>query len=84
MRRLLEDHHGQNVDLVDGLKVFVDGGFVLVRPDPDEPSYHVVASVGDEATAKRLVAEYLEKVRVAQGVNGHAETAAVVDTTPTV
>jgi mannose-1-phosphate guanylyltransferase / phosphomannomutase len=84
MRRLLEDHQGQNVDLVDGLKVFVDGGFVLVRPDPDEPSYQVVASVGDEATAQRLVAEYLEKVRAAEGVNGHAETAAVVDPTPTI
>jgi mannose-1-phosphate guanylyltransferase/phosphomannomutase len=84
MRRLLEDHQGQNIDLVDGLKVFVDGGFVLVRPDPDEPAYHVVASVGDEATARRLVAQYLDKVRAAQGHNGRTETAAVIDTTPTV
>ena len=70
MRRLLEDHVGRHVDLVDGLKVFVDGGFVLVRPDPDEPSYHVVASVADEATAQRLVSDYLDRVRAAQGGNG--------------
>ncbi len=80
MRRLLEDHDGRAVDLVDGLKVFVDGGFVLVRPDPDEPAYHVVASVGDEETGRRLVAEYLERVRMAQGSNGHASESSVLDT----
>src|ERR1017187_1679470 len=80
MRRLLEYSQGRDLDLVDGLKVFVDGGFVLVRPDPDEPAYHVVASVGDEATGRRLVSESLERVRVAQGTNGSGS--AVLDTTP--
>ncbi|MGH7722431.1 MAG: hypothetical protein ACRENL_06290, partial [Candidatus Dormibacteria bacterium] len=70
MRRLLEDHDGRQLDLVDGIKVFVEGGFVLVRPDPDEPAYHVVASVADETTGRRLVSEYLERVRAAQGGNG--------------
>ena len=80
MRRLLEDHDGRDLDLVDGLKVFVDGGFVLVRPDPDEPAYHVVASVRDEATGKRLVSEYLERVRAAQGGNG--QEAAAMEAAP--
>ncbi len=79
MRRLLADHNGRNLDLVDGIKVFVDGGFVLVRPDPDEPAYHIVASVNDEQTARRLVNEYLERVRIAMGANGQP-TGAVVDT----
>ena len=82
MRRLLEDHDGRDLDLVDGLKVFVDDGFVLVRPDPDEPAYHVVASVTDPATGRRLVDEYLERVRVAQEGTGHAGSAVVADTTP--
>jgi mannose-1-phosphate guanylyltransferase/phosphomannomutase len=81
MRRLLEEHEGRDVDLVDGIKVFVDGGFVLVRPDPDEPAYHVVASVGDAETGRRLVSEYLERVRVAQGTNGNGTS--VLDTAPT-
>jgi mannose-1-phosphate guanylyltransferase/phosphomannomutase len=79
MRRLLEEHQGRDLDLVDGLKVFVDGGFVLVRPDPDEPSYHVVASVDDPELAQRLVDEYLDRVRAAMGSNGQT-SAAVVDT----
>jgi mannose-1-phosphate guanylyltransferase/phosphomannomutase len=82
MRRLLEDHQGQRLDLVDGIKVFVDGGFVLVRPDPDEPAYHVVASVDDPATAQQLVNEYLEKVRAAQGGNGHRRQSGVTETAP--
>jgi mannose-1-phosphate guanylyltransferase/phosphomannomutase len=82
MRRLLEDHDGRQLDLVDGIKVFVDGGFVLVRPDPDEPAYHIVASVNDEATGKRLVGEYVERVRAAMGTNGQP-TGAVGDMAPT-
>jgi mannose-1-phosphate guanylyltransferase/phosphomannomutase len=81
MRRLLEEHEGRAVDLVDGIKVFVDGGFVLVRPDPDEPAYHVVASVGDAETGRRLVSEYLGRVRAAQGTNGNGNS--VLDTAPT-
>jgi mannose-1-phosphate guanylyltransferase/phosphomannomutase len=79
MRRLLEDHEGRELDLVDGIKVFVDGGFVLVRPDPDEPAYHVIASVEDPAQGRRLVDEYVERVRAAQGSNG-GTAASVVDT----
>jgi len=67
MRALLEDHRDQSVDLVDGIKVFVDDGFVLVRPDPDEPACHIVASVGDEARARSLLEEYTLRVREARG-----------------
>ena len=67
MRTLLEDHRDSNVDLVDGIKVFVDDGFVLVRPDPDEPACHIVASVGDEVRARELLDEYGRRVREARG-----------------
>lgn len=65
MRKLLEQHRGQLVDLVDGIKVFIDGGFVLVRPDPDEPAYHIVASTQDQKLGKQLIKEYTRKVREA-------------------
>jgi mannose-1-phosphate guanylyltransferase/phosphomannomutase len=70
MRILLDRHRTDSVDLVDGIKVYVDGGFVLVRPDPDEPSYHVVASVADAQRGRALVDEYLAEVREAEGTNG--------------
>ena len=83
MRILLDRHRTDSVDLVDGIKVYVDDGFVLVRPDPDEPAYHVVASVADPERGRQLVDEYLAQVREAEGTNGaHAalvETSAVAD-----
>jgi mannose-1-phosphate guanylyltransferase/phosphomannomutase len=72
MRMLLDSHRDRALDLVDGIKVFVDTGFVLVRPDPDEPAYHIVASVADEAEGRRLVSEYARLVREAQEVDGTA------------
>src|SRR5438105_4139232 len=70
MRVLLDTHREEAVDLVDGIKVFVDDGFVLVRPDPDEPAYHIVASVADEEHGRTLVAKYARLVRDAMQHNG--------------
>jgi len=70
MRVLLDSHRDSSVDLVDGIKVFVDDGFVLVRPDPDEPAYQIVASVADEGEGRSLVSEYARQVREAQESNG--------------
>jgi len=79
MRVLLDSHRDRALDLVDGIKVFVDDGFVLVRPDPDEPAYHIVASVADEAEGRRLVSEYARLVREAQQAAGTALAAAGSD-----
>ena len=67
MRVLLEEHRGRNIDLSDGIKVFVESGFVLVRPDPDAPAYHIVVSVSDEDAGRQLLEEYVSRVREAQG-----------------
>lgn len=37
MRRLLEVAKGQEVEMIDGVKVNSDNGWALVLPDPDEP-----------------------------------------------
>ena len=80
MRVLNERFAGRDVDLTDGIKVFVEGGWVLVQPDPDAPYYHVVVSVEDEAQGRSLLAEYAERVRAAQEVGGApVGTSSVVD-----
>jgi hypothetical protein len=53
MRRMVEGHRGDHLDLTDGLKVGVGGGWVLVLPDPDRPSYRVIASQENEEDAVR-------------------------------
>jgi len=80
MRVLLEQHHDALLDLADGIKVFVDGGWVLVQPDPDAPYYHIVVSVEDEELARSLLGSYAERVRAAQEEGGtRIATSSVVD-----
>jgi mannose-1-phosphate guanylyltransferase/phosphomannomutase len=63
MRLVMERHLRDRVDLTDGVKVFVDDGWVLVAPDADRPEYHVIASTTDAGHADRLVEEYSRLVR---------------------
>lgn len=65
MRTMVELHRDQPVDLADGIKVFVDGGWVLVLPDPDTPNYHIIASVEDGEKAKELAEHYSALVKAA-------------------
>ncbi len=68
MRTMVEMHRDQPVDLADGLKVFVNGGWVLVLPDPDKPSYHIIVSLDDGKQARQLADRYTALVKAA--VNG--------------
>lgn len=63
MRQMMERHLKDRVDLTDGVKVFVDGGWVLVVPDADRPEYYIIASTLDPARAQQLVDEYSQLVR---------------------
>jgi len=63
MRTMMETHMKDRVDLTDGVKVFVDGGWALVVPDADRPEYHIIASTLDPQKSERLVAEYSSLVR---------------------
>src|SRR3989449_3291291 len=63
MRTMMERHLKDRVDLTDGVKVFVDGGWVLVVPDADRPEYHIIASTLDPVRSQALVDEYSALVR---------------------
>jgi mannose-1-phosphate guanylyltransferase / phosphomannomutase len=63
MRTMMERHMRDRVDLTDGVKVFVEGGWVLVVPDADRPEYHIIASTLDPALSDRLAGEYSQLVR---------------------
>jgi mannose-1-phosphate guanylyltransferase/phosphomannomutase len=63
MRTMMEKHLKDRVDLTDGVKLFVEDGWVLVVPDADRPEYHVIASTLDPAHSESLVQEYSALVR---------------------
>jgi mannose-1-phosphate guanylyltransferase/phosphomannomutase len=77
MRILSERLKGRRLDLMDGIKIFEDGGWAQVLPDPDEPLVHLYAEGDTKEDAERLEAEYLELVEsiVAGGEEVPAEQA---------
>jgi mannose-1-phosphate guanylyltransferase/phosphomannomutase len=76
MRTMVELHRDASVDLADGIKVFVDGGWVLVLPDPDMPRYHIIVSMEDSDKARALADQYSVLVKSAVGDGGSASPAA--------
>ncbi|MDQ6746971.1 MAG: hypothetical protein M3010_02520, partial [Candidatus Dormibacteraeota bacterium] len=69
LRVLVEEHGGAELDLVDGVKIAVAGGYVLVVPDRDTPSYQVAVSHQDAAEAARLLEEYRLRVQAVGGAS---------------
>ena len=63
MRTLVEQTQGRDVQLIDGVKVFHDSGWVLVLPDPEEPVTHIWAEGDDSADARTLAQEYARRIR---------------------
>lgn len=63
MRGLVELVKDRAVELVDGVKVRHDDGWVLAVPDPEEPMTLVVAEGPTDAEAKRLAQEYARRIR---------------------
>jgi mannose-1-phosphate guanylyltransferase/phosphomannomutase len=49
--------------LVDGVKLIVDDGWVLVLPDPEQPLTHVWAEGATIADARSLAQQYARTIR---------------------
>ncbi len=64
MRTLMEQmvDEEREVLLVDGIKVRTLDGWVLVVPDPEEPSTHIWAEGDDWAASARLTEEYVDRL----------------------
>ncbi len=63
MRRLVEEVDDGRLELIDGIKVFLDDTtWILVLPDPDEPSLHLICEAEDDTRAARIIGEYTKKI----------------------
>jgi mannose-1-phosphate guanylyltransferase/phosphomannomutase len=67
MRVLNERFAGESIDLLDGIKVFEERGWMQALPDPDEPLIHIFAEGGTseqsaelEDEMRSLIADVLE------------------------
>jgi mannose-1-phosphate guanylyltransferase/phosphomannomutase len=62
MRSLME-MAARDVELVDGVKVRYDGGWMLALPDPEDPVTHIWAESSSDHDAKKLAQEYARRIR---------------------
>lgn len=60
MRKLITESKDKKRELIDGVRIFEDGGWVLVSPDRDKASFNIVAESVSREKASRLI-EYYKK-----------------------
>jgi mannose-1-phosphate guanylyltransferase/phosphomannomutase len=63
MREMVERNADRSLDLVDGVKVVLDDGWVLIVPDPEEPATLVSAEAATESEAVARAQEYARRIR---------------------
>jgi mannose-1-phosphate guanylyltransferase/phosphomannomutase len=63
MREMVERNDDRPLDLIDGVKVLLDNGWVLVVPDPEEPATLVTAEAPTESEAVARAQEYARRIR---------------------
>ncbi len=62
MRRLLDETHGENVELTEGIRIGRNGGWVLVLPDASDPIFNVYAEGDSSDGADRHVEELAHRI----------------------
>lgn len=63
MRNLIQENQNNNVELFEGVKIYHDGGWVLVLPDADEPVCTVYSEGNSSEHAQALSDMYVDKIR---------------------
>jgi mannose-1-phosphate guanylyltransferase/phosphomannomutase len=62
MRLLTEEVDAERAEFLDGIKVFGDDSWVLVKPDAQEPHFHVYAQSESREEAQRLIAAFRQRI----------------------
>ena len=77
MRVLTERLRDRDVDLLDGIKVFDERGWVQLLADPDEPIVHIYAEGATEEASIELESELravVEEIMQTEGAEATAGT----------
>jgi len=63
IKKIIQEHYGSKVEMIDGVKVYNDKGWVLVLPDADRPVCSVIGEGFSEEFAEELTNIYARKIR---------------------
>ncbi|MCE9559165.1 MAG: NTP transferase domain-containing protein [Armatimonadetes bacterium] len=66
MRLLTEKYGETDAELIDGIKVFRDGGWVLILPDSFEQIFHIHAESDTADESQAMVQEFVEEISALQ------------------
>ncbi len=62
MRKLALDYNDKRVDTLEGIKVMVEDGWVLINPSSDEPIFEIVAESSDRESATEVLHDFQNRV----------------------
>ncbi|MEM3594939.1 MAG: sugar phosphate nucleotidyltransferase, partial [Candidatus Jordarchaeaceae archaeon] len=63
MRRLLENAEGETFDTIDGIKIYFDRGWVLIRPSSDAPVFDIFVEAQTEPKAQEFIKTYKKEIQ---------------------
>lgn len=63
IRKLIEDHTDRPLELLEGVKVYLDNGWALVLPDAEEPVCRVFSEGFSQEIADSLTDMYADKIK---------------------
>lgn len=63
MRSLIEDNNSKSVDLIEGVKLNYENGWVLVLPDAEEPICRLYVEAQEIKGLEALIDEFTERIR---------------------
>lgn len=62
LRSLTAEAKGERTDTTDGLKIFLEDGWVIIRPSGTEPIFRVFSEASNRARAEELAETYKKRV----------------------
>jgi len=63
IRQLMQENNAENIETLEGVKVYQDNGWVLVIPDAEEPIVKVISEGYSAEFAEELSNIYINKIR---------------------
>ncbi len=63
MRKLIERAKDKNVEMIDGIKIHEDNGWVLVAPDQEQPLFQIYAEAEKNSTAEARVDDIINFIK---------------------
>lgn len=62
MRQILRATKHHSTELIDGIKVITEEGWVIILPDHDEPLFRIIAHASSASHAERMLASYSKQL----------------------